>query len=94
MLMFGFYIYAYGIASALLQYNVNNPTTGKPYDIAEIVAVSQACMMSIMTVGQIAPIFPAVVKALVCMKKVYNVIERVPLIKSQQDSISSITLKE
>lgn len=44
--------------------------------------------MSIMTVGQIAPIFPALVKALVCMKKVYNVIERVPLIKSEKGCIS------
>jgi hypothetical protein len=31
--MFGFYIYAYGIASALLQFNVKNPVTGEAYVI-------------------------------------------------------------
>lgn len=40
ILLFGFYIYAYGIASALLEYKVINPVTGEPYGIQEIVAVS------------------------------------------------------
>jgi ABC-type multidrug transport system fused ATPase/permease subunit len=40
LFMFGFYIYSYGIASALLQYQVNNPTTGAPYVIGEIVTVA------------------------------------------------------
>jgi ABC-type multidrug transport system fused ATPase/permease subunit len=38
--MFGFYIYAYGVASALLEHHVNNPLTSELYSIAEIVAVS------------------------------------------------------
>lgn len=40
--MFAYYLYTYAIASVLIAKRVNNPTTGKPYSIAEIVAVTQA----------------------------------------------------
>lgn len=56
--MFGFYIYSYGIASVLLQYQLNNPTTGAPYVIGEVVIVAQCVIMSIMVLGGIVPIIP------------------------------------
>lgn len=74
--MFGFYIYGYGIASAFLEHSVNNPMTNEPYSIREIIAVTQACIMSIMVFGGIVPIIPQIVKARVCAKKVFDVIER------------------
>lgn len=40
--MFAYYLYTYAIASVLIAKRVNNPTTGKPYSIDEIVAVTQA----------------------------------------------------
>ncbi len=92
--MFGFYIYSYGIASAFLEHAVNNPVTGKPYSIMEIIAVSQACIMSIMTFAGIVPSIPQIVKARVCAFKVFEVIERVPLIKSEPGSIETLTLNQ
>lgn len=64
--MFGFYIYGYGTASALLEHNVNNPLTDERYSISEIVAVTTACIMSIMVFGGVVPIIPQIVKARVC----------------------------
>jgi multidrug transporter EmrE-like cation transporter len=66
--MFFFYIYAYGIASAFLQYDVKSPQTGEKYTIYEIVAVSQAALMSVMTFGGIAPIVPQIVRGLASTK--------------------------
>jgi len=51
-----------------------------------------ACVMSIMTFGSVVPLVPGIIKALVCAKQVYNVIERVPLIKSSSDCIEDIKL--
>jgi ABC-type multidrug transport system fused ATPase/permease subunit len=90
--MFGFYIYSYGTASALLEHNVNNPLTDDRYSIAEIVAVSQACIIAIMVFGGVVPIIPQIIKARVCAYKVFDVIERVPLINSEPNCIEEVTL--
>ena len=90
--MLGFYLYSYGLASVLLQYKVINPVTNKVYDIGEIVAVSQCVIMSIMVLGGIVPIIPQIVKALVCAKKVFEIIEREPLIKSTPGCVTKVTL--
>jgi len=47
-----------------------------------------------MTFGQIVPLIPTIVRALVCAKKVFEVIERVPLIKSEEGCIETVTLDE
>jgi len=39
-MLFSFYIYAYGVASALIQNKHINPVTGEIYNIGDIVAVS------------------------------------------------------
>lgn len=40
------------------------------------------------------PIFPAIIKALVCAKKVFDVIERVPEIRDDQNAVNDVVLKE
>lgn len=37
-------------------------------------------MMALMTFGSVFPIVPAIIKALICGKEVFDVIERQPLI--------------
>lgn len=93
-LMFSFYVYAYGLASVLLQHNVANPVTGENYTIAEIVAVSQSIIISILVFGGVMPIVPQIIKALVCAKKVFEVIERVPAIKSAEGCVQTVTLND
>lgn len=50
--------------------------------------------MSIMVLGGIVPIIPQIVKALVCAKKVFEIIEREPLIRSTLGCETKITLKD
>jgi len=69
---------------------VINPTTGEPYTLETIVAVSQSTIMANMTCVSILPIFPGVVKALIVGKKIFDVIEREPKIKSKENSKTDI----
>lgn len=91
-LMFGFFLYSYAVASVLLERKVINPSTGIEYTIFDIVTVSQATLLSIMTFAGIIPIFPGIVKALVMGKKVMDVINRVPTIKSAEKAIEQVQL--
>ena len=50
--------------------------------------------MSIMTFAGIIPIFPGIIKALVMGKKVMDVINRVPRIKSAENAVEEIQLLE
>lgn len=92
--MFAFFLYAYTVASYLIQYQVINPVSGKPYNIFEIVAATQASIMSMMTLAGMIPVFPAIQRALICGKKVFDVIEREPQISSQPNAIENIRLNE
>ena len=94
MFMFGFFLYAYTISSVLLENQYINPTTGKEYTVFDVTTVTQASMMSLMTFAGLVPIIPGVVRGLVCGKKVFDVIERVPKIQSALNSIENIRLRE
>lgn len=50
-------------------------------------------MMSMMTFASVFPIFPAIIKALVVGKEVFDVIERVPLIDSPNDCKDGLSQK-
>jgi hypothetical protein len=47
-----------------------------------------------MTIGGVVPLFPAIIRALICTKKVYEVIERVPKIKDEPGCIEEVQLLE
>lgn len=47
-----------------------------------------------MVFGGIVPIIPQIIKARVCAKKVFDVIERVPQIQSEEGCVENLTLKE
>lgn len=92
--MFAFFLYAYSMGSLLIQYQVINPVSGKPYNIFEVVAATQASVMAMMTLAGITPILPAISRALICGKKIFDVIEREPQIKSLPNAIENIRLKD
>ena len=50
-------------------------------------------MMAMMTFGSVFPIIPAIIKAQVVGKEVFDVIDREPLIKSPPVSQNSCTIK-
>ena len=80
-MIFGFFLYSYYIATVFVQKQVLNPQTQTPYTVSEIVAVSQAMIMSMMQILGILPNVTAVAKAGVMGKKVFDIIERQPLIQ-------------
>ena len=84
--MFGFFLYSYYAGSLLIKDERINPATDEVYSAVEIISVSQATMMSFMTFGSVFPVVPAIIKALIVGKKVFDVIERKPLIASPSDS--------
>ena len=92
-LMFTFYVYSYSIASVLMEKKVVNVSTGNPYTIGDVIGVSQAAIQAIMTLGGIIPILPTIIRARICARKVFDVIERQPLISTSQDSKELITLQ-
>jgi ABC-type multidrug transport system fused ATPase/permease subunit len=76
-LMFGFYLYGYGLGTVFID---------KKY-------ITTSTVYSVMVIGGILPLFPAIIRALVCMKKVFEVIERVPKIKDEPGCLDNIQLK-
>jgi len=93
-IIFIYYLYVYSIATVLINHKVNNPVTGKHYTIAEIVSVAQATQISMMTFSGVIPILPQIMRALICAKKVFDVIERKPRISSKDDSSEVLTLEQ
>lgn len=51
--IFGFFVYSYYIASIFIEDRVQNPRTGKPYRIEEIVSVTQALIVSMFATLQL-----------------------------------------
>jgi ABC-type multidrug transport system fused ATPase/permease subunit len=80
--MFGFFCYSYYIGSILIEKKYKEPGNSKPMDILVIVTTSQAMLMAMMTLAGLVPIIPGVFKALMSAQQVFDLIERVPLIKN------------
>jgi len=93
-LMFGFFLYCYALASVLIEKKVINPSTGKKYEIFDIVTVAQATLSAIMSLGAVVPIMPGIIKALISGKKVMDVINRVPGIVSSENAQTDIKLTD
>jgi len=87
--MFGYNCWAYFIARLIVKYNWINPATGIKFNIVDIMVCSQATQMSIMTLGTLLPIIPGIIKGLLAGYSIMEVIERVPDIRDQNDSVSA-----
>lgn len=62
---------------------MKNPNTDSPYTISEIISITQAMLMALMQMMQIVPNLKQSAKACVVGKKVFDIIEREPLIKDE-----------
>jgi ABC-type multidrug transport system fused ATPase/permease subunit len=83
-MMFGFFFYTFLVAITLVKKGVKNPATNEPYNIREVVAITQSMIMGITQLLQIIPNLTNVSKAQVVGRKVFDVIERVPQIKDSE----------
>ena len=88
-LIFGFFLYSFYIATLFVEEGVLNPNTDEPYKIEEIVAVSQAMIMSMMQLLAILPNVTTVAKASVVGKKVFDLLEREPEIRDGKSGSQS-----
>jgi ABC-type multidrug transport system fused ATPase/permease subunit len=86
-MLLSFFIYCLTIGSVFLQFDSPNPLTGENYTLAEIITVSQCCVISSGQLGQIVPIFPQIAKGLISAQEVFDVIAREPKIKSKPNAV-------
>lgn len=67
--------------------------TDEKYEIFEIVAVIYGVMIAMMVFPSILPVMPATFGALVSARKIYDVIERTPEIRSESNCQQECNLK-
>jgi ABC-type multidrug transport system fused ATPase/permease subunit len=91
--MFAFNFWSYLIASTLIYNGYNNPGTGEPYNIVEIVMVTQCTIMCMFTTGMIVPIIPGVMKGLQAGFRIFAVIERMSEVKEIPNATTDVTIK-
>ncbi len=88
-LIFGFFVFTFYIATVFVEKGLKNPNTGENYKINEIVSITQAMIMAMMQLLSIMPNITSVSKAQVVGKKVFDVLERQPLINSVDKTLNS-----
>ena len=66
----------------LVQNRKINPVTGKVYTVQDILVVYYSIGFGILTVPQVLPVIPAVIRAQIAGKAVYDLIERKPEISN------------
>jgi len=82
--IFGFFAYSYYASTKFVENRVLNPSTGKPYVVDEVVAVTQAMIISLMTTLNITTHVTNVAQAKICAKKVIDILNRVPAISDKE----------
>ena len=97
-LIFGFFLYAFYIATIFVEKGLINPQSGEVYTIQEIVAVNQAMIMAMMQLLSILPNVTNVAKAQIVGKKVFDILERLPEIRNnaagEKSKATNIALKD
>ena len=73
---------------------MKNVRGGAIFDAGTLLATLMGLMMGIMMAMALTPNIQAVAKARVVGRKVFDVIDRVPLIKDKEDAITSYTLDD
>lgn len=92
--MFAFNLWAYALAAILIYNGYNNPSTGEPYTIVEIIMVTQCTNMCMFTAGMIVPITPGVVRGLQAGHRIFEVIERMTEVKEIENPNKDVTIRE
>ena len=79
------------IGGLFIQYEWVNWRTGEPMKVAEVVTAFQAIQYGLFTLGGIANFIPPIMRAKVVGKKIVDLIERVPKIKSPENAADAVT---
>lgn len=87
--IYGFYTFSFWLATTFIEYQRINPNTGEPYNTGEVLSVLISMFTGIMMFFGISPNIECIIKAKVVGKEVFDVIDRLPLIRDQDTSIEN-----
>lgn len=93
LLIFGFYTYAFWIATVYIEDRKNDPNTGKTYRVGDLLSVMMAMMTGMALLFGLNPNIQAIVKAKVVGTMIFEVIDRKPAIRDHEKCVDSFTLK-
>ena len=88
--MIGTQIYAWVMGGILVQNEIQNPTTGAPYNLADVLIVYYGMIYGIMMIFQLMPALPALQRVYVVGQQIIEVIERDPAIGSKEETENAI----
>lgn len=86
LIMFFSYGGAFAFSAFLIREGEKSPLTDDPYTGADLVAVFFAVLIGAMELGQGGPLIPTVVSGQAAAHRMYEVIDRRPVIDSQSDA--------
>lgn len=90
MMIFGYYCYSFFLATIFIEKGRLNPSNNyEKYNTGQLLAVLIAFMTGMMMLFGIAPNMQALIKAKVVGHTIFDVIDRVPLIKDHEKSVNS-----
>ena len=81
----GFSCFSWTIGGWIIKEGIVNPTTNEPYTVVDVIIVYQAELYGLVTFASTLPIIPAIDRALVVGKKVFDLIDRQPEIDTPKD---------
>jgi ATP-binding cassette subfamily B (MDR/TAP) protein 1 len=93
-LIITFYVYGFYIATILIETEAINDATGNVYSAGELLSVMTSLLTGLSLFLTIFPNIQSFVKAKVIGRIVFDVIDRVPLIKDHDKSLTSFDLKD
>ena len=88
--MFGYYGYAFYTGSWLVTEGVTNTRTDKPYDAGDIMACFFGVVFGVFSLGMATPNIKAVTEGRVACKMAYDLIERGPAIKIDDEKYEDV----
>lgn len=94
MFIFGYFCYAFFIATYFIQNKVGNPCKGyKPYNTGDLLSVLISFNMGMMMLFGLTPNMQAMIKAKVIGHTVFDVIDRVPEIRDHDKCTEKFEVK-
>ena len=81
----GFSCYSWLMGGILISKNLVNSTTGQPYTVVDIIMVYQAELYGMITFASTLPIVPGVERALKVGYKIFELIDRIPEIRTPEN---------
>ena len=73
---FGYFVYSFYISSIFVEKRIKNPSTGKAYEIEDIVCILLAIVMAISSTLSFQTHLTSIIQGQICAKKVFNMLQR------------------